>query len=201
MATILEETEVKLELADLARRRWLPRTHQPRTPGLHLSGVLKYIAQTSGLTDYVEQSLKESMPLAMACGFMWEEFVASLYVDWVWQPGEATDPVIMTSDGLNSSYEIVGSTIPYAIEEAKWTSATWKGASGILDDWLKLHQARGYCAGYGTSVVRWHFLCVRQPWDPRYYRATMRFDEKEIEKTRAMIVANRERAIEAGYSE
>ena len=196
--------EVKLERADLYRRVQLPRTvgadgyvvPPARTPGLHLSGLLKYIADTSRIGAYRDQIAEEEYPLRWLMGQAWEEFAASLYPAMEWQPGEVSEPVLMTPDGL--SYGASG----VLIEEFKHRRAkALTGADFIKKQWLYLQQGMGYCLGYGVDTVRWHTLNTFEFPDPRYVQYVIRFTDEDLRGMERMIEANRQAAIEAGYAE
>ena len=65
-----------------------------------------------------------------------------------------------------------------------------------------MQQGSGYLLGYGDSrLVRWHVCFNRQPWAPVYKRFLVEFSDRDVEATRAMIEANRDGAIAAGYEE
>ena len=205
MPTLISETDVRLERADLCRRIVLPRDTSdnlivppPRTPGLHLSGLLRYVAQKARITSYLEQLDDEAVPLRWALGIAWEEFAASLYSDLVWQPGEVTDPVIMTCDGIGYLSDV---NQP-CIEEFKCNRAKkYTGADMLKKKWAWLCQGAGYCIGYGCEFVRWHVLSVMEFPDPVYTKYLVGFTSKELDEMRKMIENNRAGAIEEGYCE
>jgi hypothetical protein len=207
MPTLISETDVKLERADLLRRVPLPRTvgsdgyivPPARMPGLHLSGLLRYVAKKSRITAYLEQIAEEDLPLRWAMGQAWEEFAASLYPDMLYQPGEALEPVIMTCDGLRIS---TGRGELYCIEEFKFNrSKKYKGADLLKKKWLWMQQGMGYCLGYGPEIVRWHVLSAFEFPDPIYTQYLVGFSVVELAESRRMIESNRDAAIRAGYAE
>ena len=110
MPTLISETDVRLEKSDLLRRVVLPRAVSAdgflippaRTPGLHLSGLLRYVAQKSKITAYINDVAEEDLPIRWMLGQVFEEFAASLFPFMVWQPGEVDTPVIMTPDGVSA---------------------------------------------------------------------------------------------------
>jgi hypothetical protein len=213
MPTLISETDVKLERSDLLRRIVLPRQTDsngfivppPRTPGLHLSGLLKYIAQKVKITTYLEQIAEEDLPLRWAMGMAWEEFAASLYPAMVWQPGEVTDPVIMTCDGITTGVDqhgIEDEGLPFVIEEFKCNRAKkYKGADLITKKWLWMQQGLGYCLGYGTEYVRWHVLGAFEFPDPIYTQYLVQFSRQELDVCARMIEVNKEGAIREGHGE
>jgi hypothetical protein len=199
---LLEEVEVKLEHLDLANRQVLRRpARQPeRLAGIHLSGVLKYVINTSRMPGYLlyakECEAPAEYPLIWFFGVAWEEACVSLYPDCIWQPGAVVlDGVSMTCDGLSILPEGL------AVEEFKYTSCKRKSAADFQQDWLKMQQGRGYCAGYSANLCRWHVLWNNQPWNPVYVRYLFEVTDKDVEDTRRMIVNNRDAAIQAGYAE
>lgn len=192
MPVVLEETEVKLERADLEKRVPIKRTALVRSPGIHLSGVLRYIAETSGILRPVDD-LDEELPLRMVLGLAWEEFAVSLYPAIFYQPGEAhRDGVAMTCDGIDFAQ-----ADGRRLEEFK---ATWKrvrSGEQLLRDWLWMHQGRGYCKGYGVDRVRWHVYYVNGDYrgsGPIYMRYLVEFTAEEIDQTWYMVLANRDKA-------
>lgn len=131
-----------LERMDLDHRVPLSRPAEPprRHPGLHLSGVLKHTLESSrmpGWDRYSKELDEQKIPLIWALGHAWEEFVASLYPEWIWQPGETSRVfgscrVYMNCDGLSPDPR--GMTI----EEAKYTSCAVRTGAEFLNDWLKI---------------------------------------------------------------
>lgn len=205
---LVEEVEVKLDVNDLLNRQPLVRGEQPtRAPGIHLSGVLRHTLCSSRITGWQKYAKEietedpklgpKEYPLIWFMGVCWEEGIASVYSDWIWQPGEtalsAGGLVHMNCDGLNPS---VG-----CVEEAKYTSCKRKAWSEFSQDWLKMQQGSGYCLGYGPELVRWHVLWNYQPWAPSYVRYLVEFSQKDLRETQSMIAANRQGAIAAGYGE
>lgn len=102
MPTLLSESEVRIEWDDINKRlrRRPPKSASIRSSGVHLSGVIRYALQTAGLLNKDDES--DEMPLRMAIGMAWEDWVVGLYPDMDWQPGEwEMDGVFGTPDGLN----------------------------------------------------------------------------------------------------
>jgi hypothetical protein len=208
--TLISETNVALEQSDLANRIVLTRTvglngrivPPARSPGLHLSGLIKYCAEKTKITAYVKDAEEEyaiergHMPLRWALGHAWEEFAASLYPEMIWQPGEVSDPVVMTCDGV-----VEPSVNNFIIEEFKFSRGKYVKGPDLLKRWVWMRQGEGYCLGYGPRHVRWNVCwCMNWP-DPVYVRYLVRFEEKEIAEMARMIEVNRAGAIEAGYGE
>lgn len=209
MPTLIDETDVTLTQDDLLRRVHLPRQVDPtthlivppkRTPGLHLSGLIRYVAETSRITDRVKEIAAEEYPLAFAMGVAWEEFAVSLYPEIVWQPGEVDEPVIMTCDGI-TVHDGTGKT-GFILEEFKRSRAKKKpGHLFCCDKWAWMHQGMGYCIGYQTDLVRWHVLWDMEFPQPIYTKYLVSFSVEELSNMRRMIDANKQAAIDKGYSE
>lgn len=211
---LLEETEVRLERSDLFVRSPISRTvnkkgrlqEASRTPGIHLSGILRYIAVESGMRKELAQIEEEDFPLRMALGLAWEEFAASLYPAMLWQPGEIDkEGVLMTCDGHSYAEQPEDIYATLSLEEFK---LTWKkrkdGPTFLREEWYWLQQARGYCWGYGASQVRYHICNVMGDYKgggPVYMRYVVEFDERDLATTATMLQANRDRAIAKGYAE
>lgn len=205
MAQILEDTTVQLQRGDMLTRARLrhPVTPAPRSSGIHVSGVLRYLVLESGLIRYQDQLDDDELPLRMACGFMWEEFCASLYPSIIWQPGEISESgLLMNCDGLSAT-ELAPSGI--RVEEFKATWRKAKSAADVLsDEWYWMQQTRAYCWAYHTNDLRLHALFINGDYrgsGPLYRRYAYRFEDREIETTKNMLLANCERAIEKGYAE
>jgi len=202
---------VRLEHRDLLQRVALVRETRDgfivppaRTPGLHLSGLLKYVAVKSKITSYVEDAEEEDAierghhPWRWFLGQMIEEGLASLYPSMVWQPGEVRSPLIMTPDGL--SYEDAYGVV---IEEFK--ARRYKrfpsGQEMLLKKWAWRHQGMGECLGYGTQYVRWHVFSLFEFPDPAYTTYLFKFDDEDLAGMARVIESNREGAIREGYAE
>ena len=198
---LIEEVDVNLERLDLEHRQVLVRPARPerRLAGIHLSGVLKYVINSSrmpGWQGYAKELDATALPLIWFLGIAWEEACASLYSECVWQPGAAVwEGVSMTCDGLSM---LSGDL---AVEEFKYTSCRRKTGVEFQNDWLKMQQGRGYAGGYGARLIRWHVLWNNSPWAPAYVRYLFEVTDADVEATGALIASNRDGAIAAGYGE
>jgi len=217
MPTLISEIDVRLERNDLLRRIALPRevdasgmiVPPKRTPGLHLSGLLKYIAHKSKITAYITDADEEDaierghLPLRWFLGQIVEEGLVSLYPGMFWQPGETNDPLIMTCDGITPGVEEdADNSLPYClIEEFKCKRAKRMDGAKFVNKWIFMQQGLGYCLGYGGQHVRWHILALFEWPDPVYTQYLVKFEQKELDDCRRMIDRNRDAAIENGYAE
>lgn len=212
---ILEHVVISLTAEDLRRRVLIDRTklNAPRTKGVHLSGILKYLAYSPGgaLDDPKKKQqepcdFEETYPTIVACGLMWEELAVSLYPNMIWQPGEMDrDGIYGTADGATWDLEVLPNDKKYkhAIkvdvnEEFKFTT---KGMRAPQDVWWWQRQALGYCAMNGLQCTRWHVLWAHggyqgERWQhfPVYTRTLVRWTEEEIERWWKVLAANKGKA-------
>lgn len=211
---VIEHSIISLTADDLRRRTLIDRNKQsaPRTKGIHLSGILKYLAYSPGgaLDDPKKKQqeptdFEETYPTVVACGHMWEEFAVSMYPTMIWQPGEMErDEIYGTSDGVTFDQEVWVPGTKHAErvdinEEFKFTT---KGTRNPYDVWWWQRQALGYCAMNGIECTRWHVLWAHggyqgARWEhfPVYTRTLVRWTEKEIEGWWKVIVKNKDKAV------
>lgn len=200
MPVLLEERVVTLEFADLHARNVVQRPAKPpaRSKGIHQSGILVAIARKVGWLEAGEKDESE-MPIIMALGFAWEEFVFSLFPDIDWQPGEVErDGIFMSADGIGV-YEPTGEPM---VEEGKFTlKSIAEGEEFIKSPKWRMwqHQGREYCYGYGPRVERWHVCHARGNYKdvfwPTYKQYVVRFSDMECEQTHGMLVKNKHLAV------
>ena len=89
MPKLLEEQRIIIEKADWDSRTPVHPRKLTRHPGIHVSGVLRVIAESQGLLKVVEEiDQEEKDRLNWFLGMCWEEGCASLYPEINWQPGE-----------------------------------------------------------------------------------------------------------------
>lgn len=182
-----------------------------RTPGLHLSGILRYIAISSKILKGIDpvtgkwigdedaDLMEEDMPLRMALGMAWEEWVACLYPSMRWQPGELSlNGIAGSPDGLSLSDL---TSLPFLPE---WTAiieefkCTWKSCRhGILAQKLWIWQGGCYAHMYGCKYVRFNILWVngdyerRGPGGPIYKRYLVEYSDLDLKNLWDMILLNK----------
>jgi hypothetical protein len=203
MPKLLEETEIRLELTDLARMTPL---HKPtrngvvvepaRSEGVHLSDILRYIAVKSHILEPKpeSESLLTNYPWEMAAGLMWEWFAAALYPSMCWQPGEIElDGVFMSPDGFSDD-------IGPQVDEFKCTWRKAMNGDQLLEHSLWMWQGQGYAKGLCARLVRWHVWYVNGDYNwhrggkPRYIRYLIEFTQAEIDQNWKMVLASRDKA-------
>lgn len=215
---LLEQTEVVIEMADLARRTPIvqPSTrtghiHLPsRSSGKHVSAILRNCAIQAKILKPGEK-LEEDLPLWLALGFAWEEFAASLYPYMVWQPGEMSrGGVYGTPDGISGATptkddppEFIAAATTnllcggeqLSIEEFKFTRKKTRRGDDIFQEWMWMQQMRAYCGFYPDCLLaRLHVSYINgdyKPLSPTYMRYVILFTQKEIDSTWAMIEKNK----------
>lgn len=212
MPELISTTEVLLEQGDLLRRIVLPHLTSPegyicppkRSPGLHVSGLLRYVARKLKMREYVEDADEEDaierghLPLRWFVGQICEEGLASLYPEMVWQPGELKDPLIMTCDGLTCDPEL--GLIVEEFKARRYKRFT-SGEAMLQKKWTWRNHGTCYCLGYGACYVRWHSLSLFEFPDPSYITYLVRFSNEDLRNMQAVIDANREGAIAEGFAE
>ena len=198
---VLSIRRINLEFSDLASRRPLEIPAEPlaRSPGIHLSDILKHIGRKIGKLKPGER-LEEDYPWRMAMGNMWEEFYFSLHPSYLWQPGEQViDGVAMNADGLRLG--------PAALIDTKCTECKVVGTAEELEEkfsynwWVYGHQARGYCHGYEVDTFVWPVLHYRGDWrgsGPVVMEYEVRFSPVEILQTWEMVMRFKEEVEEEG---
>lgn len=206
MPKLIKETEIHLEWTDIDAMTHKERVYTgPRSSGIHLSGVIKYVLEAAGLLD--ADDLTDIMPLRMAVGMAWEAFAVQLWPGLVWQPGECSrDGIVGSPDGItgDSLEERTGN----CLEEFK---ATWKSrlerseAKGVRPPDRKITEQRmwmlqlaGYCHMMKLNRARLHVMWVMGDYrgsGPQYFTYLIEFTQAELERTwNNMILPNVEGA-------
>lgn len=215
MPTLLSESRLIVEFADLALRHPIKRPSQPleRADCAHQSDILSFIARKiNKLGDY--EQLEEDIPDRMLMGQMWEEFYFSMVPDTIWQPGEMIlDGIAVNADGLavfDTGTEFGGvdySDVPY-FEETKCTEKSARSGERFLEEWMWMHQGREYAKVYLPEadwyVGKWTILYYRGAWSkgtvapagvgmfkgPLIMQYVVQFTKAEVDQTHKMLLAN-----------
>jgi hypothetical protein len=204
---ILEQTEIKLEWADLQKLHYHPQPVYSRSKGLHLSDILRKIAiETQQLTD---EDREDEMPIRIFLGLAWEEMCVRLYPEINWQPGELKrDGVYGTPDG-ESKIGIPGlDKKERCVEEWKFTHKSCRMKGGppesnrdIRGDWMWMHQIMGYCNlnQFRSTLARLH-VCYANgnytyPLTEKYIRYLIRFSDRELEGNWKMVMKYKRRML------
>lgn len=198
MPSLIEQHAVKIEWADIAARIDRRRPRHPRQPGWHLSGVLRGPLVAAGeLKLRGDEPDGDEMPLCMAVGMAWEDWVVGLYPDIVWQPDPVEcDGVWCSPDGVRELDEREDILEGLEVVEFK---ATWMSLSAHADilrvrKWM--WQIAGYCHAEGAETATLHVLWVAgtyKPPTPVYMTYRLAFPAAETERFwKTVVCPNRE---------
>lgn len=189
---ILFEQELRItpeQIANRTRREW---EVQPRSKGVHVQAVNKYLGVAAGhlsnseSDDYpFERFSSTHYPLMPALGLSWEELRASLYGEdeLLWQPGElCRDEIYGTPDGLYFG-DLV---FQFGIDMANWEcKQTTKKIVPVTEHWMYCRQGLSYCAMNGLKHVLYDICWVlgdySRPYQPKATTTLVEFSEQEIE--------------------
>jgi hypothetical protein len=180
---LIAEHEISIQWSDI-RGRWRharPKSADERSSGVHVSQIIKYCQETTGLLSKRTKTVDaDDMPLVMALGMAWEDWVVGLYPDMAWQPGERhKDNIYGSPDGYTLLDDGTGQ-----LEEFK---ATYKSRNTYGDPTkssLWMWQLAAYCYLMDLTRARMHILWVcndyRPPFPPSYRTYEIEFTKKEI---------------------
>jgi hypothetical protein len=137
-----------------------------RSPGLHLSTIIRAIEQTIRPKD--EWCTQEELAFFGAGGFMWERVFSMAHRDAVTgaEDGDLVRPGEFELDGVAGSPDLIRMSDWTLIE----TKCTWRGLrkweSLEKNFWSWLVQTKGYCKMIGTNVCEIHCFFVAGDWRP-----------------------------------
>ena len=179
-----------------------------RTSGVHLSGILRAVAQRTNILkpdkedlDSISSTIDPYLVgshgglMRWVIGYCWEDWMGSRVSGMTYHPGEIVlDGVIMTPDGIELSY-LDGA---YVLHEFK---ATFKSSKKhVTETAMWMWQGMGYLAGmsakYQEACTRavYHVLHLRGDYsgiDPMYVATEVEFEEEEIRTAWGMIQQNK----------
>ncbi len=187
-----------------------------RSPGLHVSTLLKRIAIALGLI----KSLKamggkwkaepvideEAFPLQMALGLAYEDFMSLQYPEMIYHPGELVlDGIAGSPDGITPlpdlpQYEGLGDAV---VDEFKFTYKSGRHDINHPNYKMWLWQIMAYCKMLGVLCARLHVLFVNGCYDyaapglPCLYRIyCIQFTQDELDRNWEMLLTEKQ-ALEA----
>lgn len=161
---------------------FLPESKTPRSPGVHMSGIIRCIATETGILkpEWAEEiSLTDvrtiTDPVAILrinIGLAWEQH----YIGTLMEPyGIADHPQEVEVDGIYGSPDaervsVIESvsviitpkrTIKHECHEIKATYKSTKTVGDLTSQWMWLAQLKMYCKALGTRFAVLHilFLC------------------------------------------
>ena len=171
----------------------------PRTPGVHLSGVINYLARQMGLYDYEDEPQADGNKfplearLKMAVGLSWENWVERQYPDVMYHPGElCQDGIYMTPDGLHP-------------DEILWEfKVTWKSMTKMITDgydhksfWPWRAQNMGYLKPLGWTRVHQCVLFINGDYRgerPTFVELDVEYTKQEVEDNWRLILKHKDKA-------
>jgi hypothetical protein len=175
---------------------------EPRTSGLHLSGIIRVLAQDMRLLDPEDDiaGLPLEARLRMAVGLAWEEWLHHQYPEVLYHPGElCQDGILMTPDGVGDD------------ETMYEFKATWKSEKKVLGNgyeascnWMWQAQNMGYLKALKWRRVHQCILFLNGnykapgafgPPSPVFRELEIEYDQPEIEANWKLILANRHRGV------
>lgn len=191
---------------------------QPRTPGIHLSGILRALALSTGvlktdpdeipldtlITTTAQSSVGTTTTLMrIICGYAWEEWI-SRQLPGSFHPGEYEySGILATPDGIEFR-----ESRPPLVHEIK---ATYKSSNKSMEDQtMWLWQAAGY-----LRIISEHYQepCTQCVFHPLYLRGDyhdrfplyepvlVEFEWAEIESYWAMIERHKHLAVPEGVTQ
>lgn len=207
---VIDRTEIKMEWSDLEAMVLHPHPTKKRSPGVHVSQVIKYCAQKLGKLSLEDQV--DEMPLVVLLGIAWEEIAARLYSEMKWQPGEVKrNGVIGSPDGYskhdmmlpNNFSSIEQLTELPVIDEFKFTYKSARHRhDNIIGEWMWMQQVMAYInmnkrmqeivKGGWPMLAKLHVCWAmgeygKYPLKPRYVRYLVKFDKQDLDNNWAML--------------
>ena len=171
------------------------RTSQPRTSGVHLSGIIQHIARLTGRLqkDDEEELNGFSLPtrLRMALGLAWEDWFSYHLPHVEYHFGEIChDDILMTPDGLD-----INSDILYEFK------LTWKSSKKTLStydrQWMWIAQNQGYLKPLGWRKVCQCVYFVNGDYTytgPELYLMDIEYTQAEIDSNWKLMLQYRDAA-------
>lgn len=177
----------------------LPVPAMPRTPGMHVSTLIKHRAVRMGylknipieefdLVDASQQEwwdgLDETAQLRISIGLAWEDWYLPQLSGVIYHPGEmSVDGIFMTHDG--ESIDVIAGQSQIALHEVKATYKSINTVGDLTTQWMWLAQTKAYCKGLDTLRAYLHilYLCgdYKFPIAPRRQVWRITYSPLEIE--------------------
>ena len=199
----------------------LPPPVVPRSPGLHVSGIIRCMATEMGILkpEWAEElslvdvrEIKDPIAVLRICvGLAWEEWYIPQMKEILDHPGEMLlDGVYMSPDGESISSVMITPESEEWVMMVHEVKATWKSTRTVGDltqQFMWLAQMKAYCKAKSTRFAMLHvlFLCgdYSYPISPQLRKYLVEFTQQEVDINWAMLLNYRDHrlAIEAARSE
>jgi hypothetical protein len=165
-------------------------TGQKRSPGLHLTDVIRDIAATAGLgKDSAEQ---DDLDWYASGGWLWEQAFDLAHAEAV-SNGDMVNIGEIECDGISGTPDRV-TWEPFRIIELKcrWMAAR-KFDSLERNFFLELMQIKSYCYMIGTDEAELHVFFVAGDWRPPVPQSRsvlLEFTERELAENWQQIISH-----------
>lgn len=191
---------------------YLPESKTPRSPGLHVSNIIRCIATEAGILkpEWVDElSLVDVRTitnpeaiLRINIGLAWESHYIPMLSDVVDHPGEMSlDGCYMTHDGESISMvaSAGGPLLTLAVHEIKATYKSIKTVGNLEAQFMWLCQMKAYCKGLDTRFAYLHvlFICgdYKFPITPRLEVWAVEFTQEEIDQNWSLLMDYKRNAL------
>lgn len=178
-----------------------PQSKYPRSEGLHLSTILKRMAQENGVLkkeraeefglievagDEWWATLPTDVQLKIAMGLAWEEWYIPQLEEVLDHPGEkCVQGIYMTPDAesLDTIVTFGEELLVLCLHEVKLTYKSMGTVGNLSTQWLWLAQTKAYCKAMGTNVAYLHilFVCGDYSWPQRPQLQVWRITYTDLE--------------------
>lgn len=171
-----------------------------RTPGLHISAIIRCIAierkilTTDDLDDLSLVDVRDMSNIGILAqlrihmGMAWDLYYLTLLPEVVSHPGEmCVEGIYMTPDGECLSTVVVDrrKVTRLVIVEVKCTWKSTNTVGNMVSQFMWLAQVKSYCKGAGTRFAELHvmFVCgdYKRPIQPKLIVFHIEFTQEEIE--------------------
>lgn len=192
----------------------LPPSKTPRTPGQHVSGIIRCLATETGILkpEWAEElSLLDAREitdptaiLRIRIGLAWEEHYIPNLGDVIDHPGEIeAEGVYMSPDGESVSVIITDThdqRWELIIHEVKATYKSMNTVGDLSGQWMWLSQIKAYCKAKGTLFAMLHvlFLCgdYTYPIKPVLKKWLIEFTQQEVDDNWQLLMDYRQHRME-----
>lgn len=178
----------------------LPDSSAGRSPGLHISAIIRCIAIERGILtvdDLEELSLVDVRDMSnigiiaqlrIHMGMAWDLYYLTLLPEVVAHPGEMeVEGIYMTPDGESLSTVTVDRRPFHVLKiiEVKCTYKSTKTVGNLVSQFMWLAQIKSYCRGAGTRFAELHvlFVCGNYKWPirPKLVIFHIEFTQEEVD--------------------
>lgn len=203
-----------MKIIETQVRLFLPPPRTPRTPGIHVSGVIRAIAIEAGIlpqewTDDLSlcdvREIKDEVALLrISIGLAWEEWyipqILGPELEVVDHPGEyCVDGIYCSPDGESLSCVFTDNKYRLTMHEVKATYKSTNTVGDVRGEWLWLTQIKAYCKARGTRFAMLHvlFLCgdYKFPITPQLKHWAIEFEQEEIDDNMQFLADYRDEKI------